>query len=109
MIDLLKKNKIVLIIIAVLVAGFVWYGMSGSDTPQGGLIKSDELGGTGSPETTAERAMLETLFQLKAIQLSGSIFSNPAFQALRDFRTEIVAEPVGRENPFAPLGEEVRE
>jgi hypothetical protein len=105
MLDVLKKNKIVLVVIAFLVAGFVWYGMSGGSAPET-LITTDALGGVGSPQAAQERAMLDTLFQLKAIQLSGNIFSNVAFQSLRDFRTEIVSEPIGRKNPFAPLGDD---
>ena len=110
MIDIIRKNKIILVIIALLLAGFVWYGMNGSSPESATLLEADSVDGTvGSEIAAQERVMLDTLLQLKAIQLSGNIFGNPAFQALRDFRTEIVSEPIGRKNPFAPLGESAAE
>lgn len=107
MLDILKKNKIILVIVGLLIAGFVWYGMSGgTDTPA--LLESSAV--NGDPAVAAqERQLLDTLFQLRAIQLAGTIFTNPAFQALRDFRTEIVSEPIGRKNPFAPLSQGANE
>lgn len=78
-----------------------WYTLAGNADTEGGLVESKTVtAGVASPE---ERAILDTLLQLRAIQLSGTIFTNPAFAALRDFRTDIVAEPIGRRNPFAPL------
>lgn len=103
MLDIIKKNKIILVVVALLLAGFVWYGMGGGEeTPD--LLESDSLDGkVGSEVTVQERATLDTLFQLRSIQLLGNIFNDPAFQALRDYRIEIVSEPIGRKNPFAPL------
>ena len=43
------------------------------------------------------------LLQLRAVSLSGTIFSDAAFTSLKDFGSQIVPEPVGRANPFAPL------
>lgn len=105
MFDIIKKNKIILVVVALLFVGFVWYGMSGvEETPS--LLESNSFeGAVGSEVTAQERATLDTLFQLRSIQLLGNIFNDPAFQALRDYRIEIVAEPVGRKNPFAPLTE----
>ena len=45
------------------------------------------------------------LLDLRAIRLDGQIFSDPAFQSLRDSSVDIVLEPIGRVNPFAPLTE----
>ncbi|MBI2048684.1 MAG: hypothetical protein HYT30_02040 [Parcubacteria group bacterium] len=102
MFDRLMKNKIVLVAFGGLFIGLVaWYTLMKQEEPAGLLETKPVEATTASPE---ERAILDTLFQLRAIQLTGSIFSNPAFSALRDFRTEIVAEPIGRRNPFAPLG-----
>jgi hypothetical protein len=98
----LFNNKIVLVGLGGLLLGVIaWYVLSSEETPTSLLEVQPVAAGTVSAE---ERAILDTLFQLRAIQLTGSIFTNPAFLALRDFRTEIVAEPIGRRNPFAPLG-----
>lgn len=101
MFESLMKNKMILIVFGGLFIGLIaWYTLAGKEKPTGLLESNPVQATTASPE---ERAILDTLFQLRAIQLTGSIFSNPAFGALRDFRTEIVAEPIGRRNPFAPL------
>ena len=95
------KSKTTLVIIGGLLVGVIaWYTLAGQEEAPGLLEEKSVEAGTVSAE---ERAILDTLFQLRAIELSGTIFSNPAFNALRDFRTEIVAEPIGRRNPFAPL------
>jgi hypothetical protein len=101
--DFIIKNKYLLIGISVLIAGFVWYGMSEKNSGDG-LLTSESVGG-GSVQSVAERELLDTLLELRAIKLDGQIFVNPAFGALRDFTTDIVSEPIGRRNPFAPLGE----
>lgn len=51
------------------------------------------------------QAFLQTLQQLREITLSGQIFTDARFQSLVDYRQAIIAEPVGRPNPFAPIGE----
>jgi hypothetical protein len=95
------KNKTTLVVIGGILIGVIaWYTLAGRAEPEGALVQSETVDGVASAE---ERVILDTLFQLRAIELSGTIFTNPAFMALRDFRTDIVAEPIGRRNPFAPL------
>lgn len=101
----LKKNKIIIIIVAVIVAGFAWYAFSDRGGAPPPLLNTQAVG----PSTTAaEKTLVETLVTLRAITLSGTIFSDPAFQSLQDFGTQIVPEPVGRRDPFAPLDENER-
>jgi hypothetical protein len=54
--------------------------------------------------TESDRDIVNVLLQLRAVTLSGTIFTDPTFMTLQDFGSEIVPEPVGRPNPFAPLG-----
>ncbi len=99
MIDLLKRNKIILAVVGVLIAGFIWYGMTGGSAP----VSDSALTAEAVSQSAEERAILDSLLQLRSIQLTGTIFSDQAFASLKDFRTEIVSEPVGRRNPFAPF------
>lgn len=89
-----------LAVAGIAIAGLVWYGFfSGSSS-------SDQVLTTASTDGVADsldQGLVNTLLTLRAITLSGSIFSEPVFQELQDFSTEIVPEPVGRPNPFAPL------
>lgn len=52
------------------------------------------------------REILALLADMKSIRLDESIFSDPMFQALQDTSVELVLEPKGRPNPFAPLGKD---
>lgn len=50
------------------------------------------------------QAFLRTLQQLRDIEFNEQIFSDPRFQSFIDYRQAIIPEPVGRLNPFAPIG-----
>ena len=100
----ISHNKFLFIGIVILVGGGLWYGLSQSGTPEQSLVTT-VAGSTGSPtQDTADQELVATLLTLRRVTLSGTIFQDPAFTSLRDFGTTIVAEPVGRLNPFAPLG-----
>ncbi|MDO8492238.1 MAG: hypothetical protein Q7S34_01175 [bacterium] len=47
--------------------------------------------------------VLSFLLELKKIRLDQGIFNNPIFEKLKNFSTELGQEPIGRNNPFAPL------
>ncbi len=102
--DWIKKHIVLFTAIVALVVGGVWYGMSGGGAQPEGLLTTETVD-TGSPSADSEdRELVETLLTLRSITLSGTIFNDPAFKALQDFGTTIIPEPVGRQNPFAPLG-----
>jgi hypothetical protein len=95
MLDYLKENKglAAIVIIAVLgVGGYFAYKSSSSDA----LLTS--AGPTATSQVSRE--LLLTIGDLKTITL---VFSDQAFRSLVDFRVEIPLQPVGRDNPFAPL------
>lgn len=48
--------------------------------------------------------LLAALALLKTIQLDTSVFADPIFKSLSDWGKTIPPQPVGRRNPFAPLG-----
>ncbi len=98
MIKALSQNKLVLAVIALLIAGGTWYGLSAS-TPSSDLVSTSISVGS-SPD---EQGLIAILLTLRAVKLDGTILTNPAFISLKDFSIDIVAEPIGRENPFAPL------
>ncbi len=97
----LLKHKLI-IILAIVVAILAWWGLSGL----GGAPSSPSLLSTQGGDkalTPADQNLVATLLQLRAVKLDGTIFSEPAFAALKDFSTPIVPEPVGRQNPFEPF------
>jgi hypothetical protein len=86
----------------VVVAAMAWYVLVGS-TGTDGAVLTESTTGALEGQSTAERELLDSLLTLRAIKLDDSVFRDPAFMSLRDFSTQIVSEPVGRPNPFAPL------
>lgn len=48
---------------------------------------------------------LKTLQQLRGIEFRQEIFGDGRFRSFTDQRQPILAEPVGRQNPFAPIGQ----
>ncbi len=95
MLKLIRQNLTLLVAIAVAIAGAVWYGL-GDHSPE-------PLLATETAEGTSDQQLVSTLLALRTVSLDGTIFVNPGFMALRDFGSQIVPEPVGRANPFAPL------
>ena len=98
MIQALFKNKIVLGILVLLVGAGGWYALSGDSSPPP-ILETQEFAATNE----AEKDLVATLLQLRAVSLSGTLFSDPAFQSLKDFGSQVLPEPVGRLNPFAPI------
>jgi hypothetical protein len=104
--DWIKNHVFLVGILVLLIVGATWYGMQ-SSTPPEALIVTDTIDGGSPSENIADRELVESLLTLRAINLSGQIFSDPVFKVLEDFGTAIVPEPVGRPNPFAPLQSQV--
>lgn len=98
--NFLSDNKLVLAAAALIIAGALWYGFSGSTS-------SAVLGteGAGTAVNAEDQDLVATLLKLRSVDLSGTIFQSEAFLGLKDFSTEITDEPIGRADPFAPLSE----
>lgn len=98
MMSLLQNKLVILIVGGVVIAGVVWYSFL-RDRGDGSLLQTNDL----TQATEADSDIVNTLLELRAVSLSGTIFSDPAFLRLKDFGSQIRPEPVGRANPFAPL------
>ncbi len=96
----LARNKLLILLALVVLGAGLWYAFLGaSDT--GSLLVNEDLT---TSTNASDKELVQTLLQLRAIELNGTIFTAPSFMALQDFGSQIVPEPVGRPNPFAPLG-----
>ncbi|MFZ2556143.1 MAG: hypothetical protein WAZ27_04395 [Minisyncoccia bacterium] len=95
---LLQNKAVVLILGSIFAAVAVWYVFLRNTTVEP-LLATEDL----TTATAADKDVVETLLALRAITLSGTIFTDPAFVNLKDTGTQIVPEPVGRPNPFLPL------
>lgn len=96
--EFLSKYKTYLLVaLGVIAVLGLWWAFSQGPSSNS-LVKTE-----GEGTNQVEKGLVDTLLQLRAVSLSGTIFSDPAFTNLRDFGTQIIAEPVGRTNPFAPV------
>lgn len=100
----LMHNKLVFILIIVVIAGGVWFGLSQGNEAPPLLSTTTPDGSPVTQQVSNDQQIIGTLLSLRAVTLSGTIFADPGFASLQDFGTPIVPEPVGRPNPFAPLG-----
>jgi len=95
---LFSQYKLYLIaIVGVLIAIGAWWMLTGEPQDDALLVTESPQGGS-----LVDKDLVGTLLQLRAVSLGGTIFSDPAFIELQDFGTQIIPEPVGRPNPFAP-------
>lgn len=90
-----NKNTLLLLLLAALIAGGAWFGLGGGGESDD-LLNTEVVAGGNSD-------IVATLLALRSVSLDSSIFSDPSFTILRDFGTQILPEPVGRPNPFAPI------
>ncbi len=95
----LLKNLLIALGLAILL--FVGYTLF---FKQDESLTGVETTGKFSAEAALEtQQLLATTNELKLLNIDGSIFSDPLFASLRDFRVDLGTEPSGRPNPFSPL------
>jgi hypothetical protein len=98
---MLKNKKNILIGIVVVIVLFVGYSVFVKKDPaDDAALVSETVGGD---ENTVGREFLTVLLQIKSLKLDESVFADDSFMSLQDFSSVIVAQPVGRKNPFSPL------
>lgn len=94
--DIFKQYGNVIAIVAVLVIAFIGYTIFFAPKDEAALTEE-------TVAASGDQDLIALLLELKAIELDETIFTNAAFMSLEDFSQELVTEPVGRVNPFAPL------
>jgi hypothetical protein len=94
----ISQHKLIaaVVVLVVLIGG--WYALSGSSGAAPTLTTTSV-----TSVSPADQNLVSTLLALRAVKLDGTILNDPAFLSLRDFSTQIISEPVGRTDPFAPL------
>ena len=104
-----KTLKISLIIGAIIVIGALFfYFYQPNFTEDNLLVGVDGEVLENDPEgiTEAENFFISQINQLQNISLDNiNVLSSPEFMSLEDNTVELPELPVGRDNPFAPLGQ----
>ena len=96
-----KKNQIIIVIL-VAVVGFIafTYLKGNSNDNSGSSIVAEQR----VAEFAGAREILSLLNRMAKVKLDDSIFNDNSFKSLKDTTVVLVGQPVGRNNPFAPLG-----
>lgn len=97
----LKRYKNILIAAIIIIAAFVAYSLFFTGGEDATLVAEE----VDAAEQVVEQELIGLLLELRSIRLNTSLFSDERFQSLKDFSQDVVQEPVGRVNPFAPLGQ----
>ena len=93
--DFLSKNKGLLGTgIILILALFIYNMMSGSAAPT-----------SEAPAADIGADLLKVADNISKATLSQELFSTTGYRILSDFSTPLIEEPLGRPNPFAPLGQ----
>lgn len=98
MIDFIRANKKTAAVVAIVLLGVLGYSLFFGGGGGEALVATTPVA------ENVGRDLLSTLLQLKSLDLDEALFQNPVFQSLRDFGIPIPPQPLGRPNPFAPLG-----
>jgi hypothetical protein len=92
-----KKNILILGVVIVIFAFAGFYLFNNTNTDQS-LVADLK-----TPNSDEAQTIYNLLQKMSQVKLDDSIFSNQAFQSLKDNSIEILPQETGRENPFAPI------
>lgn len=86
----------------VLIAAYIFYSyFFSSESNQDELLVSSAQR---DPAVIVGNEIIAALNQIESLRLSRDIFEDPVYRSLIDRSEPIPEEPVGKTNPFAPIG-----
>jgi hypothetical protein len=91
-------RNIALVVILLIIVGVAYFTFFNNGTEE---VLTSGVSGTEQAQLETQ-TLLSQLQDLQKIKIDQSIFSDPRFMSLQDFRQQLVDEPTGRANPFAP-------
>lgn len=97
-----QKTKNIIIITVLVAVVFIAYSFFfKKDTDKSSLTSENAANAIG--ESSIVKEFLSLLNTLNDLKLDTRIFQDQIFNSLRDESVELISEPRGRQNPFAPL------
>ncbi len=98
-----KLKKIIIIIVIAALVFFVYAIFFKKDPTGETLINTGQ--GLSAEAQAIGTQISQGLLRLEQIKLDKSIFTNELYLSLVDRSEPIIDEPIGRPNPFAPIGD----
>lgn len=93
-----RKNLLTIASVVIVVGGGFYYFFFFAADP------SDTIISTGAPASAAEVSFITLVGKLGPVTFDTRLLEDSRFSSLVDIRTDVVPEPQGRTDPFAPLG-----
>lgn len=101
-----SKGTWIALIVIILVALGLYFYFKGSPTDTFSSLQT-----SGTPESIeaqeAATRVLVLLNQISSLRINDSIFQSAVYKSLVDYTITVPEQPVGRENPFAPISGDV--
>ena len=99
MLNLLKKNIILISVLLVVIVVFVYFFFIRSSVPVDTTIAVDSSNIVGQD-------IIALVDKFENVSIDTSLFSSSLFTNLKDTSATVIAEPQGRSNPFVLIGVE---
>ena len=93
-------RNIMLLVGVIAVAGVIYYTFFSGDEEE--ALTNDGISGKEQVQLETE-TLLARIQDLSQIKIDQSLFSDPRFMSLTNWRVELPEESSGRTNPFAPI------
>ena len=101
---ILSKNlKNIIGVIIVLILAFLGYGYFVKNSSNEDSKSAETLTAT-LPDDFLGKEIFEMYNSLQAINFNSKVFESPVLARLEDLTSALPVIPIGRDNPFAPLG-----
>ena len=114
--EALKKFKYLIIVVVIIVVAFIAYTIftnssaaTDSTALQKTAVDSSTAGSASNssvPNNELAQSFVDQLLTIQNINLKLAFFSDPVFLGLVDNHVDIDPQPIGRPNPFAPIGKD---
>jgi hypothetical protein len=98
---MIGKYKNIIIVGIIIALGLIAYSLLRPDPTAESLLATTER--ADSAQVLGDE-ITSAINQINALKLNRSVFDDPIVKNLIDHSKPIIPEPVGRKNPFAPIG-----
>jgi len=99
--NFLKKHKIIITTVLIIVAFILYVFVTSGEEED---VLTAEVIVEPTEGTLIEKNLVALLLDLQSIDLDDALFQSQVFRGLIDFGQELAPHPIGRPNPFAPIG-----
>ena len=97
--NFIRRYQTILLFVLIVIGAFLVYQYFFAPSTEAPLTTTNSLSASGP-----DQDLIALLLELKSIRLDNTLFNDSVFKSMQDFSKELVQEPQGRPNPFAPLG-----